>query len=142
MYAQYKVFELARAEATPVTLDGQGADELLAGYVYFFPVFFAELMLSGKLRTWRRETSAYARKQGKSNLYAWLSTAAGLLSHRQMIRLANQLDKRRDVSWVSPDVRRAARNLKSPETIVSGGRLNGRLYEIFSASGLPALAAL
>lgn len=32
IYAQYRVFRLARENAITVTLDGQGADELLAGY--------------------------------------------------------------------------------------------------------------
>lgn len=32
IYAQYRVFELAREHGVTVTLDGQGADELLAGY--------------------------------------------------------------------------------------------------------------
>jgi len=32
IYAQYRVFKLARQHGVTVTLDGQGADELLAGY--------------------------------------------------------------------------------------------------------------
>ena len=32
IYAQYKVFQLAREHGVLVMLDGQGADELLAGY--------------------------------------------------------------------------------------------------------------
>lgn len=32
IYAQYRVFQLAREHGITVTLDGQGADELLAGY--------------------------------------------------------------------------------------------------------------
>jgi asparagine synthase (glutamine-hydrolysing) len=32
IYAQYRVFRLAREDGITVTLDGQGADELLAGY--------------------------------------------------------------------------------------------------------------
>lgn len=32
IYAQFKVFELAKKSGVTVTLDGQGADELLAGY--------------------------------------------------------------------------------------------------------------
>ena len=33
IYAQYRVFRLARENGITVTLDGQGADELLAGYI-------------------------------------------------------------------------------------------------------------
>jgi asparagine synthase (glutamine-hydrolysing) len=47
-YAQYKVMELARKNVV-VTLDGQGADESLAGYHYFFGIYFKELFLKGNL---------------------------------------------------------------------------------------------
>ena len=47
-YAQYKVMELAKGNVT-VTLDGQGADEQLAGYHYFFGSYFKELLTSFKL---------------------------------------------------------------------------------------------
>ena len=42
-YAQFKVMELAKGKVV-VTLDGQGADESLAGYHYFFGFFFMELI--------------------------------------------------------------------------------------------------
>jgi asparagine synthase (glutamine-hydrolysing) len=41
-YAQFKVMELAKGNVV-VTLDGQGADEQLAGYHYFFGFYFKEL---------------------------------------------------------------------------------------------------
>lgn len=50
-YAQFKVMELA-SESVVVTLDGQGADEELAGYHYFYGFYFKELFRSlrfGKL---------------------------------------------------------------------------------------------
>ncbi|MCJ7483462.1 MAG: asparagine synthase (glutamine-hydrolyzing) [Thermodesulfovibrionales bacterium] len=50
-YAQFKVMELAKGKVV-VTLDGQGADEELAGYHYFFGYFFKDLfkqMRLGKL---------------------------------------------------------------------------------------------
>lgn len=46
-YAQFKVMELAK-EHVVVTLDGQGADELLAGYHYFYGFYFKELLLRWK----------------------------------------------------------------------------------------------
>lgn len=46
VYAQYKVMELAGKKVV-VTLDGQGADEMLAGYHYFFGYFFKDLLNHG-----------------------------------------------------------------------------------------------
>ena len=37
IFAQWNVFKLARETGVTVTLDGQGGDELLAGYLGFFP---------------------------------------------------------------------------------------------------------
>jgi len=42
-YAQYKVMEMAKKHVV-VTLDGQGADEQLAGYHYFFGYYFKDLL--------------------------------------------------------------------------------------------------
>ncbi len=47
-YAQFKVMELAHNHVT-VTLDGQGADELLAGYHYFFGFYFKDLLMKGRI---------------------------------------------------------------------------------------------
>jgi len=42
-YAQYRVFHLAHEHRAKVLLDGQGGDEILAGYVYYFGYRFWEL---------------------------------------------------------------------------------------------------
>jgi|WetSurMetagenome_2_1015567.scaffolds.fasta_scaffold42931_2 asparagine synthase (glutamine-hydrolysing) len=42
-YAQFKVMKLAKDNVV-VTLDGQGADEALAGYDYFFGFYFKDLL--------------------------------------------------------------------------------------------------
>ncbi len=54
IYAQYRVFRLARETGVKVMLDGQGADELLAGY----PTFYASRLLS--LLRQRRYAEAWA----------------------------------------------------------------------------------
>jgi asparagine synthase (glutamine-hydrolysing) len=47
-YAQFKVMESARGRVV-VTLDGQGADEMLAGYHDFFSYYFKELFFSKRI---------------------------------------------------------------------------------------------
>jgi asparagine synthase (glutamine-hydrolysing) len=47
-YAQYKVMELAKKHVV-VTLDGQGADEMLGGYHYFFGFYFKDLLRQGRI---------------------------------------------------------------------------------------------
>lgn len=59
-YAQYKVMELAHQKAS-VTLDGQGADELLAGYHYFFGIYFKELFNNLKLLRLVKEIYYYIK---------------------------------------------------------------------------------
>lgn len=48
-YAQWKVMELAAKHKIRVMLDGQGADEMLAGYIPYYFVYFRELIKSFKL---------------------------------------------------------------------------------------------
>lgn len=60
-YAQFRVMQLAH-EHVKVTLDGQGADEELAGYHYFFGAFFKQLLLSGTFSKTFREFSSYLKK--------------------------------------------------------------------------------
>ena len=45
---QYDVMKLAKDNGVIVLLDGQGADEILAGYHYYYNSYFQELKLSNK----------------------------------------------------------------------------------------------
>jgi asparagine synthase (glutamine-hydrolysing) len=42
--AQFEVMRLARSKGVKVLLDGQGADEILGGYHYFFPAYLESVM--------------------------------------------------------------------------------------------------
>ncbi len=48
IYAQFRVFGLAREHGVKVLLDGQGADELLAGYHKYYHWYWQELYRSDK----------------------------------------------------------------------------------------------
>ena len=49
-YAQYKVYELAKEQDIKVLLDGQGADEILAGYHKYYKWYWQELFRNRRLK--------------------------------------------------------------------------------------------
>jgi asparagine synthase (glutamine-hydrolysing) len=59
-YAQFQVMKLAKGNVV-VTLDGQGADEELAGYHYFFGVYFKQLLRKGRLFSFVNEVFSYLK---------------------------------------------------------------------------------
>lgn len=71
-YAQYKVMELASKYVT-VTLDGQGADEQLAGYHNFFSIYYLELLRKLKVLTFIKENIQYLKKHKKLIVYNYLA---------------------------------------------------------------------
>lgn len=71
-YAQYKVMELASKYVT-VTLDGQGADEQLAGYHYFFGSYYRELLSQLKLAKFIEENVHYFKKHSSINALKFLT---------------------------------------------------------------------
>lgn len=64
IYAEWCVFQLVRDSGVKVTLDGHGADELLAGYHGFFGARLAGLLLRGDLVGLAREMAAMRRRFG------------------------------------------------------------------------------
>ncbi len=61
IYAQWCVFRLARQQDVKVTLDGQGGDELLAGYTDYRHPFLAQLLRQGSWAAYRRELRAFTQ---------------------------------------------------------------------------------
>jgi asparagine synthase (glutamine-hydrolysing) len=66
IYAQFKVFELAQSAGIKVTLDGQGADELLAGYNGFPESRLLSLIEKGDLLGAAGLTRGWTRWPGRS----------------------------------------------------------------------------
>jgi asparagine synthase (glutamine-hydrolysing) len=61
--AQYLVYQLARKEKVPVLLDGQGADEVLAGYSRYIHWYLQELIMKGAYQKMRTEKKALIKNQ-------------------------------------------------------------------------------
>lgn len=64
IYAQWHVFELAAKEKVKVILDGQGADEQLAGYHNYFAAHFGSLFRAMRWVTLADEMQAATRLHG------------------------------------------------------------------------------
>lgn len=75
-FAQYKVFELAQKHNTRVLLDGQGSDEILAGYHKYYKWYWQELFLKRKLI--RSGEISQARKLGISETFGFKNVMASL----------------------------------------------------------------
>ncbi len=69
VFAQWKVFELAATKSVKVMLDGQGADEQLAGYVPLLATYLTELRVKRRLLLHAWELIQFARLHGGDGLW-------------------------------------------------------------------------
>jgi asparagine synthase (glutamine-hydrolysing) len=76
IYAQYRVFRLARETGITVTLDGQGADELLGGYVGYPGQRVQSLLDGGHLLAACSFLREWSRWPGRDMSYGIRSTIA------------------------------------------------------------------
>lgn len=85
-YAQFKVMQLAKDNVV-VTLDGQGADEELAGYHYFFGFYFKDLLK--QLRISRLISEGYYYLKNHKSIYGLKTFIYFLLpkSYRTKLRI-------------------------------------------------------
>jgi len=63
IFAQWEVMKLASQYKIKVLLDGQGADELLAGYVFLYGFYFIELLHHFDFQNLLKESIRYKRFQ-------------------------------------------------------------------------------
>ena len=61
--SQYFLFENAKKDNIKVIIDGQGADEYLAGYFNFYPYFFSYLLKKFRFKSYLSEVGLYSKAQ-------------------------------------------------------------------------------
>ena len=146
IFAQWEVMRLARAHGVKVLLDGQGADELLCGYVGYFGPFFADLLTHGRITDLAREIDLYQRNFGDRFGTGARLTARALRTRHSWLR--NPRHRRPHAvdglpPWMAPDEVEWARSRSwSPPTLYSPeepGFLASATHWLFTKASLPAL---
>ncbi len=79
IYAQYRVFRLAKEHGVTVTLDGQGADEMLAGYNGYPGQRIGSLLDQGRFVEAVRFLDSWAGWPGRSKLAGLKRAAAEMM---------------------------------------------------------------
>jgi asparagine synthase (glutamine-hydrolysing) len=138
--AQYKVYQTARNNDVTVLLDGQGADEVLAGYNKYYNWYWRELYRSDK-RTLAKELDA-AKKLGIPERFSFQQKivallpefSAGLHQGRKARQAFNHDALNRDFAFTNK------RNLYY--STPTGFDLNGILYYNTMTNGLEELLQL
>lgn len=64
VYSWWQVMKAVNGGGIKVVLNGQGADELLAGYPRYYPTYLRQLLLGGCLPAFLRNFEGFRRQQG------------------------------------------------------------------------------
>lgn len=140
IFAQWRVFQLARETGVMVTLDGQGGDELLAGYMGFFPPFFADLAAGLRWPTLWREYRAHLALHGASARQEARNIVTNLLPAPLKARLKNRATA--NLGWLARDFVAAAQPTAAARWLAEGGggsRLDAALRRSLMFDPLPSL---
>ncbi len=90
IYAQYKVYELAKQHGVKVILDGQGADESLAGYHKYIHWFLQEKMREQSVVS--RELNAFEQNNIPVE-WGWKNKLAARFPEMTAVQLENKANK-------------------------------------------------
>lgn len=88
VFAQFKTFEAAAQHGTRVLLDGQGADEVLAGYYKYYKWYWQELFQKRKL--YRSQELKKARELGINESFGFKNVMAALFPELASVILERQ----------------------------------------------------
>ena len=91
-FAQSSVMKSAAEHNIKILIDGQGGDELFAGYQIFYPTFFKELLRTGRwalfLREWKQLGNSPSSK--KYIIKEWLKDLISFLPVKAQIAIAKK----------------------------------------------------
>lgn len=135
--AQWHVMREARRAGIKVMLDGQGGDEVLAGYPTTLPYRLADLLAGGRPRALLREARAWARLQGLPPHALAQAAATPFLPEPLRWRLRARRGDAREL--VHPELRSLAPTEERDRGDGLPDRLRRRYAGILLERGLPEL---
>lgn len=137
IFAQWNVMRLAKEAGVKVLLDGQGADELLAGYHLFFEGYYRDLLKHGRLVRLLKEIAAYKNMHGGYPKPVIANIIGGLLPPALKTALKSGLGM--DSRWLSAGFAGSfsSQTRRAPGRFASS--LDNHLYECLTETNLPSL---
>ena len=105
VYAQWNVMKLAKQKGVKVLLDGQGGDELLAGYPGYADLYFSQLFSNARLLTLAKEFYAKNKITGYSAKNLLQSLLKELVYYYLPLNLRHFLKRntKQKFSLINPD---------------------------------------
>jgi asparagine synthase (glutamine-hydrolysing) len=139
IYAQFRVFRRAREAGLTVMLDGQGADELLAGYRPFAAARAASLLRSGRVWAAARFAVRSGAQPGAPGPGSTLLRGAFALLPGGVATVARRLKRDQAMlAWLDRGWFERAGVLR-PDSRTRGWSLRAELDLALTATSLPAL---
>lgn len=137
IFVQARVFELIRSAGLKVVLDGQGADEMLAGYANHAGARIADLLRSGHVRAAIKLSRSLGSDRGAGPAGKWLF-AQYVLSDSLQAPLRRLIRKEHvpawlDERWVRDHSRTMPRNFVRDQTNYLKGELRFNLSRTLRA---------
>jgi asparagine synthase (glutamine-hydrolysing) len=135
IYAQYRVFKLAKETGVTVMLDGQGADEMFAGYRPYIGSRLSSLLVSGNVVEAHRLLKAYRGvDQGAMRTVASMLSQQLPSSLRSILKQGYRRLKSDRKTWL-----RKKSLTQKPERESSKNYLTSHLIETLTKTSLPGL---
>ncbi|HEY3318998.1 MAG TPA: asparagine synthase (glutamine-hydrolyzing) [Planctomycetota bacterium] len=141
IYAQHRVFRLARENGIKVMLDGQGADEMLGGYRGYLPSRVASLLRRGRALEAANFVRQCSRFPGV-NLRGLGMETTGLLLPKGLHRFARRLAGRPRVPpWLNEEwfAERGVDYRPCPPAVLNPDLLRQTLLQTLTQTSLPML---
>lgn len=144
IYAQYRVFQLAKENGITVTLDGQGADEMLAGYNGYPGQRLRSLLETGEVAAAWQFWNEWAKWPGRSRILA-AKYLVSELTNGSLHEILRKLDgKPATPHWINsgPLLQQGVRLHKlriRPEFQIKGRRVMDELALSLSCRGIAGL---